>query len=173
MGSEVDVEAGAGEPRWLSEDEQAAWLSLGALVTRLPAALDADLQTASGLSLFEYLVLAVLSEAPDRSLRMSELGRRVSASPSRLSHGVARLESRSWIARAPLPGDGRQIVATLTCEGARKVVASAPQHVASVRSLVVDVLTADQLRTLHTVSAALLTGIDGRCTQRPPDEPCG
>ena len=63
-------------PCWLTADEQATWLALGALVTRLPAAVDADLQASSGVSLFEYLVLAHLSEAPGRTLRMSDLGSR-------------------------------------------------------------------------------------------------
>ena len=58
-------------PCWLTADEQATWLALGTLVTRLPAAVDADLRAASAVSLFEYLVLANLSEAPERTLRMT------------------------------------------------------------------------------------------------------
>ncbi len=147
-------------PGWLDPTEQAAWLALGALVMRLPMALDTDLQTASGLSLFEYMVLAVLSEAPHRTMGMSELGARVSSSPSRLSHGIARLERHGWVGRAPLPEDGRQIVATLTPAGYRKVEDSAPPHVRSVRKLVIDVLTAAELRQLRLIADAILASVD-------------
>ena len=146
-------------PCWLTADEQATWLALGALVTRLPAAVDADLQAASGVSLFEYLVLANLSEAPEHTLRMSELGSRANASPSRLSHGITRLERRGWVHRAPLPEDGRQSTATLTAAGLTKVQASAPSHARFVRRVLIDVLTPEQLAQLHTLARAILTGL--------------
>lgn len=146
-------------PCWLSGGEQAAWLELGALVTHLPAAVDADLQATSDISLFEYLVLANLSEAPGSTLRMSELGPRTNASPSRLSHGIARLERRGWVRRAPLPDDGRQITATLTPAGLNKVQTSAPAHVEFVRRVIIDVLSPEQLVQLHTIARTILTGL--------------
>jgi DNA-binding MarR family transcriptional regulator len=149
-------------PGWLSAAEQATWLALGALVMRLPAAVDADLQARSDVSLFEYLVLANLSEAPDHTLRMSDLGPRTNASPSRLSHGIARLERRGWVCRAPLLGDGRQIIATLTPAGLDKVQTSAPAHVQFVRRVIVDVLSPDQLAELHTIARTILTGLESR-----------
>lgn len=163
------------EPGWLSADEQAAWLALGSLVMRLPAAVDGDLQATCGLSLFEYLVLSTLSEAPGRAMRMSELGPRVHASPSRLSHAVARLERRGWVGREPLPEDARQIVATLSPDGYRKVEASAPKHVRFVRELVVDVLSPTQLCQLRAVAEAIVVSLDAaqRGRTATPVPPCG
>jgi DNA-binding MarR family transcriptional regulator len=142
---------------WLSDEEQAAWRPFVALLFRMPAALDAQLQKDAGISNFEYLVLSSLSEAPGRTLRMSELAAMASGSLSRLSHVVSRLESRGWVRREACPGDGRFINAVLTDEGWAKVVATAPGHVAAVRKLLVDVLSPEDLRTLGSISEHLLT----------------
>jgi len=118
---------------WLTAEEQAAWRSVVALLIRLPAAIEAELQRDAGISQFEYLVLSGLSEAPDRTLRMSDLAAMASGSLSRLSHVVSRLEARGWVRREACPGDGRFINAVLTDDGWAKVVATAPGHVAAVR----------------------------------------
>jgi DNA-binding MarR family transcriptional regulator len=141
---------------WLSDEEQAAWRPFVALLIRLPAALDAQLQRDAGISSFEYLVLSGLSEAPSRTLRMSELANMASGSLSRLSHVVSRLEAKGWVRREPCAGDGRFINAVLTDEGWQKVVATAPGHVAAVRALLVDTLTEDDLQTLGAISAQIL-----------------
>ena len=141
---------------WLSDEEQAAWRPFVALLFRMPAALDAPLQKDAGISNFEYMVLSSLSEAPGRTLRMSELAAMASGSLSRLSHVVSRLESRGWVRREACPGDGRFINAVLTDEGWDKVVATAPGHVAAVRKLLVDVLSPEDLRTLGSISEHLL-----------------
>ena len=141
---------------WLSAEEQAAWRPFVALLFRMPAALDAQLQKEAGISNFEYMVLSSLSEAPNRTLRMSELAAMASGSLSRLSHVVSRLESRGWVRREACPGDGRFINAVLTDEGWAKVVDIAPGHVAAVRRLLVDVLPPEDLRTLGAISERLL-----------------
>src|ERR1700728_900726 len=143
---------------WLTADEQAAWRSVVALLIRLPAALDAQLQKDAGISNFEYMVLSSLSEAPNRTLRMSDLAAMASGSLPRLSHVVRRLEARGWIRREPCPGDGRFVNAVLTDDGWAKVVATAPGHVAAVRRLLVDVLTPEQLRAVGAISEQVLTG---------------
>lgn len=143
---------------WLTDDEQASWRSVVALLIRLPAALDAELQKDAGISQFEYLVLSGLSEAADRTLRMSDLAARASSSLSRLSHVVSRLEARGWVRREACPGDGRFINAVLTDDGWAKVVATAPGHVAAVRRLLVDAVTPQQLRELGAISAQVLSG---------------
>jgi DNA-binding MarR family transcriptional regulator len=143
---------------WLSAQEQAAWRPFIALTCRLPAGLDAQLQKDAGISHFEYLVLSSLSEAPERTLRMSDLAAMASGSLSRLSHVVSRLETRGWVRREPCPGDGRYINATLTQDGWAKVVATAPGHVAAVRRLLVDLLTPAQLKELGAISDQVLTG---------------
>ena len=87
------------DTRWLSEREQHAWRRLAALTMLLPAALESQLQKDADLTHFGYWVLAMLSEAPHRSLRMSELAAMSNGSQSRLSHLIARLESLSWVRR--------------------------------------------------------------------------
>ena len=141
---------------WLSDEEQAAWRPFVALLIRLPAALDAQLQRDAGISHFEYLVLSGLSEAPDRTLRMSDLANMASGSLSRLSHVVSRLEGKGWVRREPCPGDGRFINAVLTEEGWQKVVETAPGHVAAVRDFLVDKLTPEELTALGAISSEVL-----------------
>jgi DNA-binding MarR family transcriptional regulator len=141
---------------WLSDEQQAAWRPLVALLLRLPAALDAQLQRDAGVNHFDYLVLSGLSEAPGRTLRMSELAAMANSSMSRLSHVVSRLEARGWVRREPCPGDGRFINAVLTEEGWQKVVATAPGHVTAVRELLLDALTPEQFTQLGAISAQVL-----------------
>jgi DNA-binding MarR family transcriptional regulator len=141
---------------WLTDEQQAAWRPFVALLLRLPAVLDAQLQRDAGLNHFDYLVLAGLSEAPDRTLRMSELAATASSSLSRLSHVVSRLEAKGWVRREPCPGDGRYINAVLTEAGWDKIVATAPGHVAAVRELLIDALSADQFSQLGAVSTQVL-----------------
>jgi DNA-binding MarR family transcriptional regulator len=156
---------GGGEPRWLSEAERRTWLALLELVIRLPAALDAQLQRDAGMSNFDYQVLAGLSEAPDRTLRISDIARLANGSLSRLSHVIARLEKRGWVRRSPDPTDGRTTLATLTDAGWEKIVATAPGHVEAARALVFDPLTQAQQRQLDEIGRRIARAID-------PDAPC-
>ncbi|MBE9376281.1 winged helix-turn-helix transcriptional regulator [Saccharopolyspora sp. HNM0983] len=148
------------EPRWLDEEQQAAWRKLAALLTVIPASLDAQLQRDADLTHFGYWVLAMLSESPDRRLRMSDLAGRANASPSRVSHVVSRLEREGWVRRHRAAGDARGSVAQLTDAGFGKLTASAPGHVEQVRSLIFDGLTRDQVRQLDELSAAILQHLD-------------
>jgi DNA-binding MarR family transcriptional regulator len=141
---------------WLTDEQQAAWRPFIALLLRLPAALDAQLQRDAGITNFDYLVLSGLSETPGRTLRMSELAAIASSSLSRLSHVVSRLEAKGWVRREPCPGDGRFINAVLTDEGWQKVTATAPGHVAAVRELLVEALSAEEFAQLGAISAKVL-----------------
>lgn len=147
------------EPRWLTAEEQGAWRPVAALLFRLPSALDAQLQRDAGISNFEYMVLSGLSEAENRTLRMSDLAAMASGSLSRLSHVVSRLEKRGWVRREPCPGDGRFVNAVLTDDGWAKVIATAPGHVEAVRRLVVDALSPQQLSALGCASGTILGAI--------------
>jgi DNA-binding MarR family transcriptional regulator len=149
-----------GEPRWLDDEEQETWLAMVRLLIRLPAALDADLQRAAGISLFEYQVLAGLSMQPERQWRMSELAGFVACSLSRLSHTARRLESKGWLYRRPDPADGRYTQAVLTDAGWDKVVETAPGHVAEVRRLLIDQLTRSQHKQVRLVSQRVNAAID-------------
>ena len=141
---------------WLSDEQQAAWRPFVALLVRLPAALDAQLQRDAGITQFDYLVLSALSEARNRTLRMSDLAATANSSLSRLSHVVSRLEAKGWVRREPCPDDGRAINAVLTEEGWQKVVATAPGHVAAVRELLIGTLTEEQFKQLGAISAHVL-----------------
>lgn len=141
---------------WLSDEQQAAWRPFVALLLRLPAVLDAELQRDAGITQFDYLVLSGLSEAPGRTLRMSELAATASSSMSRLSHVVSRLEAKGWVRRESCPGDGRFINAILTDDGWEKVKATAPGHVTAVRELLVNTLTSEEFALLGAISAKVL-----------------
>lgn len=148
------------EPQWLSPDERAAWLAQASVIMRLPAALDAQLRRDAGLSHFEYTVLAALSESEDRTMRMSQLAVLAEGSLSRLSQVVSRLENRGFVRRSADPEDGRSTLATLTGKGWKKVVATAPGHVAEVRRLVFDPLTRAQVGQLATIGRRIMGAID-------------
>ena len=155
------------EPHWLDAEETQAWRALAKTLFRLPTALDAQLRRDAGISHFEYEVLALLSEAPDRTLRMSELAMWAGGSLPRLSQVVARLEQRGWVRRTPDPADGRYTLATLTDQGQAKVTQAAPGHVQEVRRLVFDPLTKAQSRQLREISRRIIRAID------PDDQPHG
>src|SRR5262249_46170064 len=146
-------------PRWLDDEERQTWLALVAMLIKLPPALDAQLQRDAGISHFEYQVLAALSEAPERTLRMSLLAWVSEGSLPRLSQVVGRLEKRGWVRRTPDPVDGRYTLATLTEEGLGKVTATAPGHVDAVRGLVFDSLTKAQARQLREIGRRVMRAI--------------
>ena len=158
------------EPRWLDAEETQAWRALARTLVRLPAALDAQLRRDAGISHFEYQVLALLSEAPGRTLRMSALATQAEGSLPRLSQVVARLEQRSWVRRTPDPADGRYTLAILTDQGQAKVTQAAPGHAQEVRRLVLDPLTKTQSRQLREISRRIMRAIDPG-DDRPDDQP--
>jgi DNA-binding MarR family transcriptional regulator len=147
-------------PRWLNAQEEAAWRAIAKLLVTLPWALECQLQQDAGLSFIEYHVLARLSEDPEHTLRMSELAMLANASLSRLSHLVKRLEARGLVRREVDPADGRFTNAILTKAGYSLLVASAPGHVARVRSLVIDPLSSAELSQLHAATERLQARID-------------
>jgi DNA-binding MarR family transcriptional regulator len=146
--------------RWLDQEERAVWLGLARLMTKLPTALDAQLERDADLNYFEYIVMAMLSERDDRTLRMSQLAALTNASLSRLSHVAKRLEARGFVHREPDPDDGRYTKAILTEQGMAKVEGSAPALVENVRRLVFDALTPTQLGQLHEAVEAIVTRVD-------------
>lgn len=154
--SETDASA----PRWLTPDERRAWLALYAVATRLTPTLDADLFKRARITLFDYHVLAMTSEAPGRALPMSELAARSNASLSRLSHVVKKLENRGWMERSPSPDDARVTTAALTADGMAALEGLAPGHVGTVRDLVFDGLDARDVEDLERVGRRILARIE-------------
>jgi DNA-binding MarR family transcriptional regulator len=147
--------------RWLDEDEQRAWLRLAGVMLKLSPALDSQLQRDSDLTHFEYLCLAMLSECTDRTRPMSDLAARTNASLSRLSHVVSKLEKRGWVARAPSPHSRRVTLVSLTDDGWRVLVAAAPGHVETVRSLIFEGLAREDVAALERVAGHIVSGIEG------------
>lgn len=143
------------EGLWLTADEKDAWTGLVSLILLLPGRLEAPLQGCAGLTLFDYLTLSHISEAPERRLRMSELAYLANGSLSRLSNVVKRFEQRGWVERSPDPSDGRFTIAALTDSGYEVVLAAAPIHVRTVRELVLDPLNATDRRALARIAAKL------------------
>lgn len=152
-------------PHWLSADENETWLQFSEIMIRMPSALDAQLQRDAGLSFYEYMVLAMLSEQSDRTLGMGQLAKLTSGSLSRLSHVVKRLEKQGFVVREASPHDRRHTNAILTDAGMAKIVEAAPGHVANVRRLVFDALTPAQSVQLREASSVIKTQIDpsGEC----------
>jgi DNA-binding MarR family transcriptional regulator len=155
-------ETAAGEQpvKWLTAAELDSWLSLARLMTWLPWSMDQQLQRDANLRMVEYQVLAMLSQSPGRRMRMTALAEVTNASLSRLSHLVTRLEKRGLVRRDPDPADGRFTYAVLTDEGFRVLAEAAPGHVAHVRSLVIDVLSPEQLRRLGLAADRIVSRID-------------
>jgi DNA-binding MarR family transcriptional regulator len=148
------------DPTWLDDAERAAWLRLVAVVELLPGVLDAQLRRDARLTHYEYFVLAMLSEAQDRTLRMTALAQRTNATLPRLSHVARRLEERGLVERFPCPQDRRATNARLTAAGWDEVVAAAPGHVDAVRRNVFDALAPGQVEQLRQICDALLGTLD-------------
>lgn len=150
----------ATETRWLTTEESAAWVRLIALAELLPGALDAQLLRDAGLTHFEYVALMSLADAPNRTMRMTELASRTNATLPRLSHVARRLEERGLIERFPCPEDRRATNATITQAGLDLLAFAAPGHVDTVRANVLDALSPEQLEQLYQIAGAVLTRLD-------------
>ncbi|MDV3130324.1 MarR family winged helix-turn-helix transcriptional regulator [Mycobacterium sp. 21AC1] len=153
------------ETRWLTQQEKEAWTGLVALMLLLPGKLESPLREVD-LTLFEYLALSHISEAPDRRIRMSDLAFLASGSLSRLSNVVKRFEARGWVTRSPDPDDGRYTLVSLTDTGHRLVVDAAPIHLRAVREFVLDPLTSTDLAALTRIAAKLRVVPPGLETRR-------
>lgn len=157
--------------RWLDSEEQRTWRSYMAAARLLFDQLDRQLQRDAGLPHTYYEILVRLSEAPGRTLRMSELAATSLSSRSRLSHAVARLEEAGWVVRRACPTDRRGSFAHLTDAGMKRLAQAAPGHVEAVRTHLFDPLTREQQAALREISDTLLAHLrDG--DRPPPDLEC-
>jgi len=147
-------------PRWLDQREQAAWRAFLAMIRVVQEKSERQLQQDSAMPHTYYLILAMLSEAPDRTLRMSELAAIAGSSQSRLSHAATRLEESGWIERRRCLTDKRGYLATLTDEGFAVLVATAPGHVAAVRSALFDPLSKEQVDQLASIAGTVVAAAE-------------
>lgn len=148
------------ETRWLDEGEQDTWRAFDTAVEGLTEHFDRQLQRDSGMPYTYYEILVALSEAPNRTLRMSTLAGARGSSRSRLSHAVARLEEVGWVERRTCPTDKRGSFAMLTDKGFAALEAAAPGHVTAVREKLFDALTPEQVTMLGQISKAILAGLN-------------
>jgi len=147
------------DPHWLDSEQQRHWRTFLMGAWSLFNGLERDLEEATGLSMNEYEVLVRLSEAPEQILRMSALADQVVASRSRLTHTIRRMEADGLVSRRRSPGDRRGVECLLTEDGMATLEAAAPQHVASVRARLVDVVSAEELATLGHIFDQVLERI--------------
>ncbi|MER5529435.1 MarR family transcriptional regulator [Streptomyces sp. NPDC002677] len=145
------------EPQWLTGQEQSIWRALTALIRTVDDQLERQLQRDSQITLAGYVVLVALSEGGEEPPRMSDLALNLGWSQSRLSHAMTWLEKSGWVRRIKCPTDKRSSLAQLTDKGRQKLEDAAPGHVAAVRHLVFDALTAEQQQALAQISEAITT----------------
>ena len=160
MSESLDNDAERTPAAWLTPEQLGSWLSLVKLMTWLPWLIDNQLQRDSRLGMVDYQVMAMLSKSPRRTMRLSSLAEVTNSSLSRLSRVITRLENRGLVRREPDSTDGRFTNAVLTEDGFRTLAAAAPRHVAQVRSLVIDVLSPEQLRRLGRDADRIMARID-------------
>lgn len=144
------------EVRWLDQDEQRAWRAYLEMTLVLHDLLDRDLQREAKMPLGYYEILVRLSEAPERTMRMSELADATKSSRSRLSHAVARLEEYGWVERQPCDTDRRGAWAHLTKKGYAVLERTAPRHVTGVREYLFDALGPEDVGHLETIGRKVL-----------------
>ena len=156
----ADAAAESAQPRWLNPIEQHAWRTFLQMQGQLTARLGRDLQADSELSLADYDVLVHLTDLAGGRRRILELARELDWEKSRMSHHLARMTKRGLIAREECPADGRGAFIVIPQEGRAAIEAAAPRHVESVRRLVFDALTPEQVATLATISEQILGRLD-------------
>ena len=132
--------ADATTPKWLNPSEMKAWRQYIVASRRLLEALDSDLEP-HDVSMADYEILAALSDAPERQMRMAELAEVAMLSRSRLSHRMKVMEKAGWVKREACPIDKRGYFAVMTAKGWKAIVAAAPDHVESVRARFIDHLS--------------------------------
>ena len=158
------------DTRWLTPDQLRAWKKFVAVVEVLPGVLDSQLQRDADVTHFEYFTMAMLSESPERTLRMTSLASATNSTLPRLSHVVSRLEKRGYIVRTPCAEDRRATNATLTDDGWHKVTATAPGHVDTVRDNVIAPLSDADVADLDRIMGRMLRMIDPENRFRANDE---
>lgn len=147
---------------WLTDDEQAAWRAYLRASRQMWVALDRDLQQSHDLSLAEYEILSMVSEAEGRRLRMSALAEIVVQSRSRLTHTAKRLERRRLVERVPVSDDRRGVELVLTDSGMALLDEAAKVHVGGVRRYLVDALEPQAVVDLGSASALISEAMGDR-----------
>ena len=160
------------DTKWLTAEEARAWRALQHLNMPLAAVLNRQLTRHSNLSTADYAVLVQLSESPEKRMRARDLGIAMAWEKSRLSHHIRRMENRELVSRQECPTDGRGAFIALTPTGQRTIEQAAPQHVQTVRSYVIDLLSPEQLRVLAEIGETVGARLAAACSAIEATEPC-
>jgi len=137
-----------------------AWRGLLVAHSRLVPAVEADLRAAGQVPLSWYDVLLELNAAPDRRLRMSELGQRTVLSRTRVSRVVDELAAAGLAERQPDQADGRSSFAALTPAGREALRRAWPVYRHAIHRQLTARLTPQQCRDLATLLGQLITADD-------------
>ncbi|MEU5593963.1 MarR family transcriptional regulator [Streptomyces sp. NPDC020298] len=156
--------------RWLTPEEQRAWRAYMAGSLLLEDAIDRQLQQDTGMPHLYYSILANLSEAPEHSLRMTDLAEQAKITRSRLTYVVTRLEKDGLVRREGCPSDKRGSIAALTDEGMAVLEGAAPGHVATVRASLFDRLSPEQVRQLEEIFGSVADALQGEDAGCAPDD---
>jgi DNA-binding MarR family transcriptional regulator len=147
--------------RWLSPEEQRAWRAYVAATHLLEDAIDRQLQQDAGMPHLYYSILANLSEAPHRALRMTDLAEKLKITRSRLTYAVTRLEKDALLRTESCRWDKRGRIATLTDAGIAVLERTAPGHVETVRAHLFDRLTPEQVTQLEEICGGVARALEG------------
>lgn len=159
------------DTRWLDEDEQRTWRSFLTATRLFFDSVERQLQQDAQLPHAYYEILVRLSEAPDRTLRMSQLASTSLSSRSRISHAVARLEETGWVTRSPCLDDRRGALAQLTDDGLAYLQGAAPGHVELVRRNLFDALQPEQVAALRDISDTIIGHLSDTPVWPAADDP--
>lgn len=118
--------------------EESAWRALARFFVVAPRLLDEDLQRGAHMSLSAYTILMNLSEAPGRTLRITDLANRAYLSGSRTTRLLDELIADHLVTKERNAADGRSFYATLTDKGLAVLTEAYPVHLRSVRARVLD-----------------------------------
>ena len=148
--------------RWLTAEEERLWRRWLTLNARLAATLHRELQDDAGLSMPDYEVLVHLTDSPEGRMRVTDLARLLQWERSRVSHHVTRMERRRLVQRVECAEDGRGAFVVITPDGRAAIEQAAPGHVNTVRRLVFDALSPEEVDALATIVEKALTQLDNQ-----------
>ena len=153
--------------RWLTAEQERLWRRWLTLNAQLSATLHKELHDDAGLSMPDYEVLVHLTDNPEGRIRVTDLARLLQWERSRLSHHVTRMERRRLVQRVECAEDGRGAFIVITPQGRSAIEQAAPHHVNTVRRLIFDALTPDEVDAFATIVDKALTHLDNQAERHP------
>ena len=147
--------------------------SLHAAFMSMMRQFDADLRREHQLSHTEYVAMDWLSEAPDRTMGLSDLAASCQQSLSAISRTVGRLEAQGLVRREQSTRDARAYNAVLTDAGLKRYVEATPTHDISLRRYLFDHLEGIDLDALGDALQRITAAADNRTTVPSPNRLVG